>query len=84
MAKIIFKVLFNLGFNQVFRFQDSLIDRVKELKKHVNIEWSIKQLVVFLLAETWYEKLLFDVQILSFSDFNVLKFTVVLIRLILR
>jgi len=59
MAEIILEILFDLGLNQVLRFQNSLVDRIEELEKHVNIKRTVEKFVLVLLAEARNEKLFF-------------------------
>jgi len=59
MAEIILEILFDLGLNQVLCFQNSLVDRIEELEKHVNIKRTVEKFVLVLLAEARNEKLFF-------------------------
>ena len=81
MAKVILEVLLNFGLNQVLCLKNSLIDRIEELKKHVDVKRTVEELVVVLLAKTWNEQLLIQIKTFSFWYFNLLKLFV-LIRLI--
>lgn len=81
MAKVILEVLLNFGLNQVLSLKNSLIDRIEELKKHVDVKRTVEELVVVLLAKTWNEQLLIQIKTFSFWYFNLLKLFV-LIRLI--
>ena len=81
MAKVILEVLLNFGLYQVLCLKNSLIDRIEELKKHVDVKRTVEELVVVLLAKTWNEQLLIQIKTFSFWYFNLLKLFV-LIRLI--
>ena len=81
MAKVILEVLLNFGLNQVLSLKNSLIDRIEELKKHVDVKRTVEELVIVLLAKTWNEQLLIQIKAFSFWYFNLLKLFV-LIRLI--
>jgi hypothetical protein len=58
MAKVILEVLLHFGLNQVLCLQNSLVDRIEELQKHIDVKRTVEELVVVLLAETWNEQLL--------------------------
>ena len=58
MAEIILKILLHFWLNQVLRFKNSFIDRIEELKKHVDVKRTVEEFVIVLLTETRNEKLL--------------------------
>ena len=58
MAKVILEILLHFGLNQVLCLQNSLVDRIEELQKHIDVKRTVEELVVVLLAETWNEQLL--------------------------
>jgi hypothetical protein len=66
MAKVILEVLLNFGLYQVLCLKNSLIDRIEELKKHVDVKRTVEELVVVLLAKTWNEQLLIQIKTFSF------------------
>jgi hypothetical protein len=66
MAKVILEVLLNFGLYQVLCLKNSLIDRIEELKKHVDVKRTVEELVIVLLAKTWNEQLLIQIKAFSF------------------
>jgi len=49
LREVIKEILLNFLADKLLRLQDSLIDRIEEGDKHINVEWAEEKLVLLLL-----------------------------------
>ena len=66
LREVIKEILLHLLSHQILSFENSLVDRVEECQKHVDIQGCIEELISFFLCEcrdehAWFVRLLIDV-----------------------